>query len=138
MTCDNPEKPDNGGVTVSGNDIGSTATYTCNTGYELKGDDEATCTEADDGNSASFKPNPPVCKGKLSSRIWPAVIQNMLRNFYVVLCYFVNIYKKTHPVLRIINRNIMVAKKLGEKPCLYSFNDLHLAPLVWLKYYRWC
>ena len=51
-------------MTVSGNDIGNTATYTCDTGYELKGDDEATCTEADDGNSASFKPDAPVCESK--------------------------------------------------------------------------
>ena len=65
LMCDTPDDPENGGVTVSGNDIGSTATYTCDTGYELKGDNEATCTEADDGNSASFKPaGPPVCESK--------------------------------------------------------------------------
>ena len=64
LKCADPGAPDNGGVEVSGDDLGDTATYTCDTGYNLVGEAEATCTEADDGNSASFKPDPPVCESK--------------------------------------------------------------------------
>ena len=49
-------------VTFTGNSVGDTATYTCNSGFELIGDAMATCTAAMDGNSASFQPAAPVCR----------------------------------------------------------------------------
>ena len=64
MKCADPDAPDNGDVTVGGDDLGDTATYTCDTGYNLVGEDKATCTEAADGESASFMPAPPVCESK--------------------------------------------------------------------------
>ena len=62
--CLNPSNPSNGQVTSAGNSVGDTATYTCNTGFELIGQAVATCTQASDRNSATIVPAPPVCQGK--------------------------------------------------------------------------
>ena len=62
--CSNPSGPSNGAVTSAGNSVGDTATYTCNTGFELIGQAVATCTQATDGNSASFLPTHPICRRK--------------------------------------------------------------------------
>ena len=64
--CSNPSSPSNGAVTSAGNSVGDTATYTCNTGFELIGYAEATCTLSTDGNSASFMPAQPICRRKFS------------------------------------------------------------------------
>ena len=64
LTCADPDAPDNGDVVIGGNDVGDTATYTCDTGYNRVGAEVATCTEAADGESASFTPDPPVCESK--------------------------------------------------------------------------
>ena len=48
----------------TGNSVGDTATYTCNTGFELIGQAVVTCTLATSGNSATFMPTPPVCHRK--------------------------------------------------------------------------
>ena len=61
--------PSNGAVTSAGNSVGDTATYSCNTGFELLGNAVATCTLATEGNSASFMPTPPVCRGKSGNDI---------------------------------------------------------------------
>ena len=63
VTCPNPLAPANRGVTITGSNIGATATYTCDPGFELDGDDTATCTDNGDG-TASFQPDTPVCQGK--------------------------------------------------------------------------
>ena len=49
-------------MTYDGIEIGSTATYTCDSGFELVGETTATCTETGDGNSGSFQPDPPTCQ----------------------------------------------------------------------------
>ena len=64
LTCADPDAPDNGDVVIGGNDVGDTATYTCDTGYNLVGAAMATCNESADGESASFTPDPPVCESK--------------------------------------------------------------------------
>ena len=64
--CSSPSSPSNGRVTSTGNSVGNTATYTCNTGFELIGYAEATCTLSMDGNSASFMPAQPICRRKFS------------------------------------------------------------------------
>ena len=53
MKCADPGAPDNGDVAVEGDDLGDTATYTCDAGFDLVGAAMATCTEAADGESAS-------------------------------------------------------------------------------------
>lgn len=63
--CPDPNDPANGGVTFTGNSVGDTATYACNTGFELIGDTEATCNQATDGSSSSFEPAAPSCRCKL-------------------------------------------------------------------------
>ena len=67
--CSSPSNPSNGAVTSAGNSVGDTATYSCNTGFELIGNAVATCSLDTDGNSASFMPTPPVCRGKSGNDI---------------------------------------------------------------------
>ena len=55
--CDTPSLS-NGAVMITGNSIGSTATFVCDSGFMLDGDNVTTCTEAADGNSATFSPIP--------------------------------------------------------------------------------
>ena len=59
--CSDPVNIDNGMVTFTGNSIGDTATYSCNSGFELIGGATTTCT-AVDANSAEFSPQRPVCR----------------------------------------------------------------------------
>ena len=61
--CPDPVAPANGAVTFTGNSLGDTATYTCDSGFELVGTATATCTAAGDGSSASFEPAAPICNG---------------------------------------------------------------------------
>ena len=61
--CPEPVDPVNGMVTFTGNSVNDTATYTCNSGFELVGSATATCTQVD-VNSATFSPAPPVCRRK--------------------------------------------------------------------------
>lgn len=58
--CLDPTDPPNGMVTVNGNSVGDTATYTCNSGFELDGPQDVTCEQTDD--MASFS-SPPTCRG---------------------------------------------------------------------------
>ena len=57
--CPYLETPANGNITLTRTSPGDTATYTCNTNYDLVGDNILTCR--DDGH---WKPNPPVCLRK--------------------------------------------------------------------------
>ena len=59
--CPDPLDIDNGTVTFTGNSVGDTATYTCNSGFGLIGGATTTCTEVD-MNSAAFQPAPPSCR----------------------------------------------------------------------------
>ena len=57
--CLDPPALVNGMRTFTGNSVGDTAAYTCNSGFELIGDITTTCTVAADGNSATFPAVPP-------------------------------------------------------------------------------
>ena len=57
--CDNPPQITNGMVTFTGNSVGDTATYSCNSDFELIGGATTTCTQAADGNSAAYPAIPP-------------------------------------------------------------------------------
>ena len=59
--CPNPVDIGNGTVTVAGNSVGDTATYTCDPGFKLIGDPTTMCTQVD-GDTAEFQPAPPVCR----------------------------------------------------------------------------
>ena len=48
-------------VTFAGTSVGNTATYSCDSGFELIGDAITTCTLVD-GNFAAFSPQPPLCR----------------------------------------------------------------------------
>ena len=54
--------PANGIVTISGNSPGDKATHSCDTGFELVGDDTLTC-----GLDGMWSPDPPVCRRELTS-----------------------------------------------------------------------
>ena len=57
--CETLEAIDNGSVNVSGVAVGSTANYTCNEGYQLKGPPIRTCQS--DGTWSGMEP---TCIGK--------------------------------------------------------------------------
>ena len=59
--CPDPVNIDNGMVTFTGNSVADTATYTCDSGFELIGGDTTTCTQVDT-NSAAFQPALPFCQ----------------------------------------------------------------------------
>ena len=56
VTCPDLDNPGNGAVTVNGTSPGDTATYSCNTGFELEGTDTVTC-----GDNGTWSAGPPVC-----------------------------------------------------------------------------
>ena len=62
--CPDPVDPVNGMVTLTGNSVNDTATYSCDMGFELVGGATATCTQMD-VNNAAFSPGPPMCRRKL-------------------------------------------------------------------------
>ena len=53
-----------GSVSQTGRQVGDTATYTCNTGYELVGPPVRTCTQINP-DTADFDGDEPVCRRKL-------------------------------------------------------------------------
>ena len=59
--CLDPPDIVNSTVTLTGNSIGDTATFTCDPGFELIGNASVTCTQVD-VNSATFAPTVPVCR----------------------------------------------------------------------------
>ena len=59
--CPDPADIINGMMTFTGNSVGDTATYTCNSGFELIGNASTTCTQVD-VKSAAFSPAAPVCQ----------------------------------------------------------------------------
>ena len=66
--CPVPADIANGMVTFTGNAVGDTATYTCNSGFELIGSVTTTCTQLD-ASSAAFSPAPPVCRREYFSNV---------------------------------------------------------------------
>ena len=63
VTCPDPPGIANGMRTFTGNLVGDTATYTCNSDFELIGNPTTACTEDAGGNSASFPTvPPPMCR----------------------------------------------------------------------------
>ena len=60
IDCGSLDDPTNGEVSVSGTTLNSVATYSCNTGYTLTGDDMRTCLE-----SGLWSGNVPSCIGKI-------------------------------------------------------------------------
>ena len=65
--CNTLKEPKDGSVTITGNGIGDTATYTCNAGFELKGKDSRTCKKGKKGKDPKWKPRAPKCKGMLNT-----------------------------------------------------------------------
>ena len=59
--CPDPVGIENGGVIFTGNSVGETATYTCNSGFELIGGATTTCSQMKP-YSAVFLPSPPSCR----------------------------------------------------------------------------
>ena len=55
--CPTLADPVNGSVSLEGTGVGDMASYSCNTGYELIGDDTRTC-QAD----GSWSGSPPTCQ----------------------------------------------------------------------------
>ena len=64
--CNDPSPPANGGVNVIDDSVGGTAMFSCDSGFELDGENTATCTAAVDGNSATFTPIPTCIRESLT------------------------------------------------------------------------
>ena len=58
IDCGSLDDPANGDVSVSSTTFNSMATYSCNTGYTLTGDDMRMCTE-----SSRWSGSEPTCAG---------------------------------------------------------------------------
>ena len=58
--CSDPVDIEDGMVTSTGTSVGDTATYSCDSGFELIGNDTRTCTQVD-ANVARFQPFLPFC-----------------------------------------------------------------------------
>ena len=63
IQCPNLRNPSNGQVTLSGNRLGSVATYSCNSGFSLEGVSRRTCQM--DGRWSDSEPS---CVGEFSQR----------------------------------------------------------------------
>ena len=60
MDCGTLTNPVNGQVSTTGTTFGQTATYSCNTGYNLMGDDTRTCQA-----TGQWSGNAPTCQSML-------------------------------------------------------------------------
>ena len=80
--CSDPVDIDNGSVAFTGNSVGDTASYTCNSGFELIGNVITTCTQVD-ANSAVFQPAPPFCRREYSNHRLPIVVTSNFKIEYV-------------------------------------------------------
>ena len=72
--CPTPPDINFGTVVVTGNSIGDTATYTCDSGYELIGDAVSTCAKLpNDTSMADFQPEEPFCHREscMNTSEWP-------------------------------------------------------------------
>ena len=67
--CPTLVPPANGNLVLSGNTVGETANYTCNTGFILEGDPTLTC-----GGDGQWIGNPPVCNRKYLSKMYTRLL----------------------------------------------------------------
>ena len=61
VQCPVLDDPANGEVVVNRMPPGDTATYACDSGFELVGADTLTC-----GDDGQWSPAPPICRGDFS------------------------------------------------------------------------
>ena len=87
MNCDTLTKPANGQVSHTGGTIfGQTATYSCNTGYELVGDNTRMCQA-----TGVWSENAPICHGMFLLKLdCYTVSKNITQNAHIT--QFTNVY----------------------------------------------
>ena len=81
--CPDPLDIVNGTATFTGNTVGDTATYTCDSGFELIGNASVTCTQVD-VNSAAFTPAAPVCRRECCMNIFDSQMFMLHVAMYIV------------------------------------------------------
>ncbi len=82
VTCPTLVNPTDGTVTMSGNIEGSTATYSCNTGFGVNGAEMVTCT-----SDGSWSADPPTCDCELMVTVLnPLLVSLSLCVCVVQLC----------------------------------------------------
>ena len=64
VLCPDLDNPINGTVSQSGNSEGDTATYTCDSGYELVGHQVLNCQA-----NGTWDTSPPICRCQFSNKI---------------------------------------------------------------------
>ena len=67
-TCEGLTNPGFGTATLSGQSVGDTATYECQSGFDLVGLPTRTCTQTSPG-SADWSGEAPICRRMCSSRV---------------------------------------------------------------------
>ena len=60
--CDDPPEIINGMVTFTGNSVGDTTTYTCNSEFELIGINTTACTQVNESSATYPSVPPPECR----------------------------------------------------------------------------
>ena len=81
VLCSNPVGINNGTVMFNTTSIGSTATYSCDSGFELIGATTTTCTEMD-SSPPEFSPQPPVCRREYCTNVIGVAINLILCESY--------------------------------------------------------
>ena len=91
--CPAPVNFDNGMVTFTGASIGDTATYSCDSGFELVGVATTTCTQ-ENANSAAFLPQPPVCRREYCMSVTRVAIYIYIPSYFYVTHTGMRVYLK--------------------------------------------
>ena len=84
--CPTLVPPANGNLVLSGNTLGGTADYTCNTGFFLVGDSTLTC-----GGDGQWSESPPVCNRKYLSKMYTRLLLGKGRGVSINYLYAVSI-----------------------------------------------
>ena len=96
-------------VTFTGNSIGDTATYTCNSGFELIGGAVTTCTQVS-MDMAEFQPAPPFCRREYKYKLPGVVVCHLL-----VIC--VNLLDIEEPPKYLCAKRVVSFKIATTKLC---------------------
>ena len=93
--CPNLTAPVNGMVSFTGNKIGDTATYSCNSGFELVGTRNITCQ-----SNAQWSAPSPVCN---------------LAGMYIYLCIYIhkNLFLKSSRCMEIVPKTVETSVLYG-------------------------
>ena len=80
VDCGSLNNPDHGTVSLTTTVYNSVATYSCDIGYSLDGDDERRCLE-----NKQWSGTPPTCSG--GSKLTIATLYSVVDNIIIIIFY---------------------------------------------------